>query len=95
VKLLFGALRSRRREANLARIRDLQARVRTVPLTQATIERYADVRAALTSSGIAKSDFDLLIACTALEHGAVLITADRALLDGRISGLQAENWLSD
>ena len=95
MKLLFGALRSRRREANLARVRDLQARVRTVPLTQATIESYADVRAALTSSGIAKSDFDLLIACTALEHGAVLITADRALLDGRISGLQAENWLSD
>ena len=41
-----------------------------------------------------KSDFDLIIACTALELDAVLVTNDQALLDGSIGGLQSENWLS-
>ena len=40
-----------------------------------------------------KSDFDLVIACTALEHGATLVTNDRGLLDESIPGLRAENWM--
>ena len=51
-------------------------------------------RAALRARGISKSDFDLLIASTALEQNAVLVTDDRALLDGTIAGLKVENWLA-
>jgi predicted nucleic acid-binding protein len=36
---------------------------------------------------------DLLIAATALDLGATLVTNDRALLDGAISGLSVENWV--
>ena len=35
---------------------------------------------------------DLLIAMTALEHGATLVTNDHALLAGDIPGLAVENW---
>jgi predicted nucleic acid-binding protein len=47
----------------------------------------------LERRGIVKSDFDLVIACTALDHGAILVTNDGSLLDGRIDGLRVENWL--
>jgi predicted nucleic acid-binding protein len=35
----------------------------------------------------------LMIAYTALEHGATLVTHDAALLDGAIDGLLVEDWL--
>lgn len=57
------------------------------------IERYAATRALLEARGIVKSDFDLLIACTAAEARATLVTSDRALLDGSIPDLHAVNWL--
>ena len=65
----------------------------TIPVSDALVERYGAVRAELQTRGRAKSDFDLLIACSALEADAVLVTADRSLLDGAIPGLRSENWL--
>ena len=35
----------------------------------------------------------LVIACTAIEHSAVLVTNDAALKDGAIEGLVVEDWL--
>jgi predicted nucleic acid-binding protein len=65
-----------------------------LPVTRPIVERYGIVRAELAARGLAKSDFDLLIACTALEHGATLVTNDGALKDGAIAGLVVEDWLS-
>jgi predicted nucleic acid-binding protein len=59
----------------------------------AIVERYAAVRADVERRGRRKSDFDLVIACTAMEHGAVLVTNDAALKDGAIEGLVVEDWL--
>jgi predicted nucleic acid-binding protein len=58
------------------------------------IERYAAVRARLAERGTPKGAFDLVIACTAMEHGATLVTNDGALKDGTVPGLQVEDWLS-
>jgi predicted nucleic acid-binding protein len=44
--------------------------------------------------GVAKGDLDILIACTALEHGATLVTNDAALKDGTIAELVVEDWLA-
>lgn len=93
-ELVFGAYRSRRREENLARVTALRQTVHVLPVTDEVVDRYGATRADLESRGIVKSDFDLVIACTALEQGAVLVSSDRALLDGSIAGLQAENWLA-
>jgi predicted nucleic acid-binding protein len=54
---------------------------------------YGENRAALERKGIVKSDFDLVIACTALEQDAILVTSDRGLLDDSIPSLRAEDWL--
>jgi tRNA(fMet)-specific endonuclease VapC len=93
-ELVFGAYRSRRREENLARVTALRQTVHVLPVTDEVVDRYGATRADLESRGIVKSDFDLVIACTALEQAAVLVSSDRALLDGSIAGLQAENWLA-
>ena len=93
-ELLFGAWKSRRRDENLQRIAALRRSISTLSLTDGTIHLYGQTRASLETRGIVKSDFDLLIACTAMDLNAVLVTNDRALLDGSISGLRTEDWLS-
>jgi predicted nucleic acid-binding protein len=93
-ELLFGANKSKRREENLGRIGALRRSIATLSLTDGVIERYGATRADLESRGVVKSDFDLIIACTALDLDAVLVTNDQALLDRSISGLRTENWLS-
>ncbi len=62
-------------------------------VTEAVVERYAAVRAALVSRGRTKGDFDLVVACTAIEHCAVLVTNDGALKDGTIETPMVEDWL--
>lgn len=94
-ELLFGAEKSARREQNRARVRRL---TETLPMLQvglAVVDRYAIVRAQVERVGRPKSDFDLVIACTALEQGATLVTHDAALKDGTIDGLVVEDWLAD
>jgi tRNA(fMet)-specific endonuclease VapC len=92
-ELAYGAHRSRRVTENLGRLAALRRAFAAMPVSDAVAERYGAVRADLQTRGVAKSDFDLLIACTALEGDAVLVTADRSWLDGAIPGLRSENWL--
>ena len=61
-----------------------------LPLGLAVVRRYAAERAQLERSGRKKSDFDLMIAGTAIEHEATLVTHDAALKDGSIGGLVVE-----
>jgi predicted nucleic acid-binding protein len=91
-ELLFGAEKSARREANLKRVEVITQRFPVLPMTLSLVERYAVVRAAVERRGRRKSDFDLVIACTAIEHGAVLVTNDAALKDRAIVGLVVEDW---
>jgi predicted nucleic acid-binding protein len=93
-ELLFGAYKSRRRDENLARVEALKRIIAVLPVTERVVELYGERRAALEANGVVKSDFDLIIACTALEQEATLVTSDGALLDDSIIGLRAENWLS-
>ena len=92
-ELLFGAHKSRRRDENLGRIAALRRSIAVLPLSDRVVDLYGENRAALEPKGVVKSDFDLIIACTALEHDATLVTSDRGLLDDSIPGLRAENWL--
>lgn len=94
-ELLYGAERAQRKDENIARLHGLERSYPVLTVTRATAARYAQVRAALTARGRTKSDFDLVIACTALKHGAVLVTHDAALQDGSIHGLIVEDWLDE
>ena len=92
-ELVFGAHKSQRRDANLQRIAALRRSITVLNLDDRIVDLYGSIRAALERRGIVKSDFDLLIACTALGQDAVLVTNDQGLLDAEIEGLRTENWL--
>lgn len=94
-ELYFGAYKSARRDENLARLRALAGSLTVLPVTDAVVDLYGQTRAALERRGLVKTDFDLVIACTALSLKAILVTNDQSLLDGSIADLQTENWLSD
>ena len=92
-ELLHGAQCSKRSADNIRAVEKELSRVRILPVTERISRRFADLKTALRQNGIAKSDVDLLIATTALESGATLVTNDGALLAGHIPALAVENWL--
>ncbi len=93
-ELYFGAYKSARRDENLAKLHALAHSLTVLPVTDAVADLYGQTRAALERRGLVKTDFDLIIACTALSLNATLVTNDQSLLDGSISDLQTANWLS-
>jgi tRNA(fMet)-specific endonuclease VapC len=92
-ELLHGAQSSRRSTENVRAVEKEVSGIRILPITEAISRRFADLKTALRLKGIAKSDVDLLIATTALEHGATLVSNDSALLAGDVPGLVVESWV--
>jgi tRNA(fMet)-specific endonuclease VapC len=91
-ELLYGVERSERRETNLSHLEKALEQIEIMPLNLGAAAHFGRLKAELRAKGITKTDLDLLIAATALDLGATLVTNDRALLDGSISGLAIENW---
>lgn len=62
-----------------------------VPISSA-IESYAGEKARLISEGLQIEDFDLLIACSAVSSGAILVTENESHMR-RVAGVRLENWV--
>ena len=92
-ELLHGAQCSKRSAENVRAVEKEASGIRILPITEAISRRFADLKTALRQKGIAKSDVDLLIATTALEHGATLVSNDSALLAGDVPELVVESWV--
>ena len=92
-ELLHGAHCSKRSAENVRAVEKEISGIRILPVTEAISRRFADLKTALRQKGIAKSDVDLLIATTALEHGATLVSNDGALLAEDVPGLVVESWV--
>jgi tRNA(fMet)-specific endonuclease VapC len=92
-ELLYGVERSSRREANRRHLERELEPIEVVPLSLGAAARFGSLKAELRAKGVNKTDLDLLIAATALDLGATLVTNDRALLDGTIPRLNVENWV--
>jgi tRNA(fMet)-specific endonuclease VapC len=92
-ELLYGAKCSKRSAENVVAVENQLAAIRILPVTAAVTRLFSDLKASLRGRGIAKSDVDLLIATTAIDSGATLVTDDQALLAGDIPGLAVANWL--
>jgi predicted nucleic acid-binding protein len=71
--------RSRRNRDELDAFRS-SPRVAVVPLGETTAECYAAIHVALRRAGTPVATNDLWIAASAMEHGAELLTLDRAFL---------------
>lgn len=64
---------------------------RTLPIRDC-FSLYAQNRTRLRKSGLSISDFDLLIGCTALAHGIIMVTENMSEF-ARIDQIQLENWI--
>jgi tRNA(fMet)-specific endonuclease VapC len=61
-------------DAYLASFRNFIAPFRVIPVTEPIAERFAEIRALLTRRGELISDFDMLIAATALHYNLTVLT---------------------
>ena len=90
-ELVFGAENSTNPKKNLELIEVFSNQVLILPIFSA-IYLYGKEKARLRSKGQMISDFDLLIGCTAVDKGLIMVTENRKEFE-RISGIQLENWV--
>lgn len=94
MELYYGAYKSERVTANLAKIKALENALEVVPLGPETVEIFGLQRAELETSGTPLDDFDLAIAATALAHNLTLVTNNTRHFQ-RVEGLRLENWTEE
>lgn len=90
-ELKYGAYKSNRIEENLKLIDELIEKVNIVPFAE-SIDIYAKEKNRLRAQGTPIDDFDLLIASSAIQTNAILVT-DNTKHFVNIDGLTLENWV--
>ena len=91
MELYYGAYKSQKITANLAKIKTLEEELEVLPAGQESVEIFGINKAALEKDGAPLDDFDLIIASTALTHNLTLVTNNVKHFE-RIKGLKLENW---
>lgn len=86
-----GIRLGKRFKRNLGRLQAALAVLRLWPTDDDTATEFAELFQELRSAGRMLSQFDLLIAATARQHGLTLLTADKDFEPVR--QLKIENWL--
>jgi tRNA(fMet)-specific endonuclease VapC len=90
-ELLFGAMKSARRQENAARVRRVSELFPVIPVGQAVMESFASLKREMEAKGKRVDDFDLVIASTALMLGYRLVANNERHFQA-IPGLAIENW---
>lgn len=90
-ELVFGAENSSNPEKNLELIEAFTNQLIILPIFNA-IHLYAKEKAHLRSKVLMISDFDLLIGCTAIEKGMIMVTENQKEFE-RITNIKIENWV--
>jgi len=90
-ELLFGAMRSARMQENLAKVRRIRELFPVLDVSQAVMETFASLKAELLSRGRPVSEFDLVIASTAITLNCALVTNNERHFRP-VPGLRTENW---
>jgi tRNA(fMet)-specific endonuclease VapC len=90
-ELEYGAARSEAPRGLRARLDMLLGSLQVLPFGDAEARAAARIRVSLEKAGRPVGPMDLLIAATAMEHGAVLVTHNVKEFRG-IRGLRIEDW---
>jgi tRNA(fMet)-specific endonuclease VapC len=89
-ELYYGALKSARSAANLARIEEFASSVGVLACDAATARHYAQVKERLRAKGRPIPENDIWIAAVAMQHSLPLATRDKHFQE--VDGLLVENW---
>ena len=90
-ELTYGAYHSDRVQWNLDLLEQFLQMVKVVPFSDG-ISEYGRQKDILIKKGQMIEDFDLLIGCSAVANGMILVT-DNTKHFSRIEGVQLENWV--
>lgn len=90
-ELLYGAHKSKQREAALARLADLVSLLPVLEMPAEAADRYGEFRSALEAKGETIGGNDLWIAAHAKAEGLVLVTNNEREFN-RVPGLKVQNW---
>ena len=90
-ELYYGAKKSIQKEKNLAVVRRIAELFPIISITKSIIETFAEIKSELQVKGEPISDFDLIIASTALSLNYILVTNNEKHFR-RVPSLQIENW---
>jgi predicted nucleic acid-binding protein len=91
MELYYGAYKSQKVAANLAKIRELEQSFEIIPLNMESVVIFGRIKAQLETKGIRLDDFDLMLASCALSHGLIFVTNNMKHFE-RIEGLKLDNW---
>ena len=92
MELYYGACKSQRSDANLAKVKTIEQSFEILPTGQESAETFARLKSELERKGTRLDDFDLLIASCALARNLTLVSNNTKHF-GRIPGLRLENWV--
>jgi tRNA(fMet)-specific endonuclease VapC len=90
MELYFGAYKSQKFEANIAKVRTIEQTFEILAADKEITDVFGAIKASLQKSGNLLDDFDLIISATALAHNLVLVTNNIGNF-GRIEGLKLAN----
>lgn len=90
-ELVYGAENSKNPSKNHEIINQFVDQITILPIYD-SILTYGKEKARLRKIGKMVSDFDLLIGCTAVEKGLVMVTENLKDFQ-RISNIRLENWI--
>ena len=92
-ELLFGQRLAMRRgaKADSAMLNKFLKSITVIPISD-SLEFYAEEKDRLCACGQTIEDFDLLIACSAVCGGYVLVSGNESHMS-RVKGVRLENWV--
>ncbi len=93
-ELLYGAVKSTKREENQKRVARFLEPFEIVPFDDSATAFYADIRSQTEASGTPVGPNDLIIAATVLSQNGVLVTNNTKEFQ-RIQDLMVENWMAE
>ncbi len=94
LELVYGAWKSERVEADLAKIEELKSLIPVQPLETGAATHYGRLRSELEAMGSPIGSYDLLIAAHALSLGLILVTRNVREFT-RVQGLRVESWADE
>ena len=90
-ELFYGVEKSERRDENREKVKALLAFLPVCHADDETMEKFGELKAKAEAAGRRVDDADMIIAATAMRHGAVLVTGNTRHFS-RFDGLEIEDW---